>query len=86
MLTLLAVGGALLYLAWYAKERVKESAVRRKIAIDTCAREGHIIERTFAFDDPRHPVDNCTRCPFQTPVRYPCPHCGKELGKWEKEN
>ena len=84
MLTLLAVGCAILYLAWWLKEGQKSRAVqrqlRRQLLRQECERVGHVVERIHAWDDPRHPVDRCTRCERQWPVQYPCPHCGEELG------
>lgn len=66
--------------AHYAIEHYRAWGRKRQEALEACAKEGHQLERIFAMDDPRFPVDKCKRCHYQVPVRYPCPHCGKELG------
>ena len=77
---LLAILCAALCIAWWVNERYRAWLIKQAVAKETCEREGHDLERIFAFNDARFPVDNCRRCPYQTPVIIPCPHCGKELG------
>ena len=79
MLTLFAVALALGYLfsRWHGHYRAWQK--KREEALIECSLTGHDIKRVHAFDDPRFPVDRCTRCHYQTPVRFPCPHCGKDI-------
>lgn len=75
----IAVMGGVLYLTYWAKQEIMKAHIKRRLAELKCEVEGHIITRVHAFGDPRFPVDRCTRCPWQIPVRFPCPHCGKEI-------
>ena len=77
---LLALLLAALGIAWYINQGYREWQAKQVEKRETCERLGHDLERIFAFNDARWPVDNCRRCPYQTPVIIPCPHCGKELG------
>jgi len=80
MTVLLALACAVLALAWWYKAGERDRAIQRELRIKECEQLGHAIKRIHAWDDPRWPVDQCTRCKRQWPVRFPCPHCGEELG------
>lgn len=80
MTLLLVLACATLGLVWWVDQHYRAWKVKRVLAEAECKREGHIIHRINAWDDPRHPVDRCKRCQRQWPVQYPCPHCGEELG------
>lgn len=79
MLTLVAILGGVLYLAYWIKGMIRKYAIKRALAIEECKRMGHEIYRVYAYSDPRWPVDKCRRCPWQHPVRFQCPHCGEEI-------
>lgn len=79
VLVFIAFMGGVLYLAYWIKDKIRQITIQRKLAELECERMGHIIHRVYAYGDPRWPVDKCSRCPWQHPVRFQCPHCGEEI-------
>jgi hypothetical protein len=79
MALLLTLACAALGLVWWVDQHYRTWKVKRALAEAECERVGHSVKRVYAYDDPRFPVDRCQRCPWQTPVRFPCPHCGVDI-------
>lgn len=79
ILVLCAIGAGVFYLGKWVVDQVRAMRSRRAAAIAECEKDGHVVERIHWMDDPRLPVDNCKRCPWQVLVRYWCPHCKKEI-------